>query len=224
MAVKYSGDPNNPSALTPTTFYRLAQIVPGARSSARVAATTPPLAVPLSLSSATIKKLGRLRLQSTTGTIRGLIATGSGRGTVPKATPKRFRPALGTLASGRLAVTFSGSGKLESTTINLSGKATMLVRSRRSRNTQICLSVKAAGGGGPARFSVIGATGKASGFAATGTGPPISFAKGTGRTSTVALAPRKGKARRLSRACRSLSKVLDGKKPKAKKRKQTRKR
>ncbi len=31
VAVKYSGDPSNPSALTPTTFYRLAQIVPGAR-------------------------------------------------------------------------------------------------------------------------------------------------------------------------------------------------
>ncbi len=95
----------------------------------------------------------------------------------------------------------------------------MLVRSRKSRKTQMCLSVKAAGGGGPARFSVVGATGKAKGFAATGTGPPISFAKGTGRTSTVALVPGKGKARRLTRACRSLSKVLDGKKPKARKRK-----
>ena len=218
VAVKYSGDPSNPSALTPTTFYRLAQIVPGARSSARVAAKTPPLAVPLTLSGATIKKLGRLRIGSTSGTIRGLVATGSGRGAVPKQTPKRFRSALKTLASGRFAVKFSGSGKLESTTINLSGKATMLVRSRRSRKTQICLSVTAAGGGGPARFSVRGATGTARGFSATGAGPPISFAKGTGRTSTVTLAPRMGKARGLSRTCRSLSRVLDGKKRKSRRR------
>jgi hypothetical protein len=110
------------------------------------------------------------------------------------------------------------------TTINLSGSATMLVRSRRSRKTQMCLSVKAAGGGGPARFSVRGATGKARGFAATGTGPPISFAKGTGRTSTIALVPRKGKARGLSRTCRSHSRVLDGKKLKSKSKSKSRKR
>jgi hypothetical protein len=50
------------------------------------------------------------------------------------------------------------------------------------------------------------------GFAATGTGPAISFDKGTGRSTTVALSPRKGKAHGLSRGCRSLSRVLDGKK------------
>jgi hypothetical protein len=210
--VRYSGDPSNPSALSPTTFYRLAQIVPGARSSARVAATAPPLAVPLSLSGAKIKRLGRLKLLSTTGTIRGLVATGSGKGKVPKATPKPFRSVLTTLASGRFALKFTGSGKLDSTTINLSGKATMLVRSRHSRKTQVCLSVKAAGGGGKARFKVLGATGRARGFGASGTGPALSFDKGTGRSSTVSLSPRRGKARRLTRSCRSLSRVLDGKK------------
>ena len=217
VSVRYT--PTSGNTLTATTFNRLAQIVPGARSTARAAATTPPLTVPLTLSGAKVKRVGRMKLRSTSGTVRGMIATGSGRGKVPKGTPRRFRSALRTLASGRFAVQFTGSGKLEGRTINLSGSATMLVRSRRSRKTQMCVSVKAAGGGGPARFSVRGATGKARGFAATGTGPPISFAQGTGRTATVTLKPRKGKARRLSRTCRSLSRVLDGKKLKSKKRK-----
>ena len=47
----------------------------------------------------------------------------------------------------------------------------------------MCLSVKAGRAGGPSRFTVRGATGKARGFAATGTGPALSFDDASGRTA-----------------------------------------
>jgi len=204
----------------PTTYFRLYEVKPpAAGATARASQTAKPLAAQLRLTGATVRRLGKLKLQSTTGTVKGMIATGSGRGSVPKETPKRYRSALQTLASGRFALKFSGAASLESSTINLRGSATMLVRSRSSRRTQMCLSVKAGRIGGPSRFTVRGATGKASGFAATGTGPALSFDDASSRTAAISLKPRKGKARKLSRACRSLSNVLDGKLPKAKKRK-----
>jgi hypothetical protein len=211
VAVTYRDSASSSFPYTPTVFYHLAEIVPG-RSIAHAAAKKTSLTVPLSLSGAKLKRLGKLKLAPTSGTVKGLIATGSGKGKVPKGTPKRYRSALKTLASGRFALKFTGSGKIDGTTIVLNGSATMLVRSRHSRKTQVCLSVKAAGGGGRARFKVRGATGRARGFAASGTGPAIAFDKGTGRSAAVALTPSRGKAHGLSRGCRSLSRVLDGKK------------
>ena len=223
VGVRYSGvssGSSTPPLYDATTFYRVYEVRQGARAaSARAAATAPPLAAQLKLNGATVRRLGKLKLKSTSGTVKGLIATGSGNGSLPKGTPRRYRSALRTLASGRFALKFTGAARLESTTINLKGSATMLVRSRRSRKTQMCLSVKAGRAGGASRFTVRSATGKARGFFAKGTGPAFSFDGDSGRTAAISLKPRKGKARKLSRSCRSLSRVLDGKLPKAKKQK-----
>jgi hypothetical protein len=209
VAVTYRDSASSSLPYYPTTYYHLAQIVPGARSAAKKQTA---LSVPLSLSGAKLKRLGKLKLAPTSAIVRGLLATGTGKGKVPKGTPKRYRAAMKTLASGRFALGYSGSARLLSTTITLSGKATMLVRSRHSRKTQVCLSVKAAGGGGKARFKVLGATGRARGFGASGTGPVLSFGKGTGHKTTVSLTPKRGKAHGLTRSCRALSRVLSGKK------------
>ena len=223
VGVRYSGvssGSSTPPLYDATTFYRVYEVRQGARAaSARAAAAAPPLAAQLKLNGATVRRLGKLKLKSTSGTVKGLIATGSGNGSLPKGTPRRYRSALRTLASGRFALKFTGAARLESTTINLKGSATMLVRSRRSRKTQMCLSVKAGRAGGASRFTVRSATGKARGFFAKGTGPAFSFDGDSGRTAAISLKPRKGKARKLSRSCRSLSRVLDGKLPKAKKQK-----
>jgi len=224
VGVRYTDSPGSSFPLEATTFYTAFEVRQGARATAgaavaRSAATAPPLAAQLKLNGATVRRLGKLKLGSTSGTVKGLIATGSGNGSLPKGTPRRYRSALRTLASGRFALKFTGAARLESTTINLKGSATMLVRSRRSRRTQMCLSVKAGRAGGASRFTVRSATGKARGFFARGTGPAFSFDGDSGRTAAVSLKPRKGKARKLSRSCRSLSRVLDGKLPKAKKQK-----
>jgi hypothetical protein len=212
VAVTYRDNPSSSTPYDSTVYYHLAQIVPGRSAHAAATKKKTSLSVPLKLSGAKLKKLGKLKLTSTSGTIRGLLATGTGSGKVPKGTPKRYRSALTTLASGRFALSYTGSARLLNTTITLSGKATMLVRSRHSRKTQVCLSVKAAGGGGKARFKVLGATGRARGFAGSGIGPTLSFDKGTGRSTSVTLTPRRGKAHGLTRSCRSLSRVLNGKK------------
>jgi hypothetical protein len=212
VAVTYRDNPSSSTPYTSTTYYRLVQVVPAARSAAKKKAVS--LAVPLSLSGAKLKRLGKVKYAPTSAIVRGLLATGTGKGKVPKGTPKAYRNAMQTLASGRFAVSYSGSARLLNTNITLGGKATMLVRSRHSRKTQVCLSVKAANGGGNARFKVLGATGRARGFGASGIGPVLTFGKGTGRSTTVTLTPKKGRAHGLSRSCRSLSRVLSGKKKK----------
>jgi hypothetical protein len=93
------------------------------------------------------------------------------------------------------------------------GKGTMLLRSAKSRRTQVCVTVTQPPKGAPGRLKVLGATGRAKGFSATGLTPPALFDGRTGADRAI-LSVRKGKARGLNGACRSLSRVLDGKKRK----------
>lgn len=209
VTVRYSQSASSSGPqYVPTLFYRLAEIVPGARATAHTAQKAKPLSLPLSLSSGKVSKLGKVKVRGTRGTVKGLVLTGTGKGKIPKSTPKRFRSALTTLASGRFAARFTGAGRQTASQVTLTGSATMLVRSRKSRRTQMCLSVKTTRGGAATRIKVLGATGSARGFRATGTGPALALAGDTGNSTTVALTPGKGKARKLSRTCRSLARTL----------------
>ena len=120
--------------------------------------------MPLRLTGARIKKRGKLKKSGLQLTVKNTVLTGTGRGTVPKRTPKALRSGLRAIASGRLAAKLSGSVSLLGNDDLLGkGSGTLLVRSRKSRKTQVCLKLSAPKQGGAARLKVLGATGKAAG-------------------------------------------------------------
>lgn len=210
VAVRHRDDPEATTAAA--TWYRLVAI--GATRKAQVARAraAAKLRVPLRLTGARVRKRGKVKAGGLQLTVRNAVLTGTGRGTVPKRTPKALRGGLRAIASGRLAAKVSGSASLLSDDDLIGkGSGTLLVRGRKSRRTQVCLKLTAPKLGGPARLRVIGATGRAAGLVATGTTPRIVIDGVPGRSSTITLSARKGKKRGLNRTCRSLARTLGGK-------------
>ena len=198
-------------------FFIVNRVLPAPR--AGIAAKGRKLTVSLNSGNAKIKRRGKLRVVDNGFLVNGMRVTGRARGSVPKGTPKSLRGAFRTLASGRYAATVGGSATLLGEQVVNSGKATVLVRSAKSRKTQVCLSVTQPPGGGPGTLKVIGATGKAKGLSATGQTPPaIVGASGKTLFDKGILTARRGKAKNLTAACRSLARELDGKKTKRRKR------
>jgi hypothetical protein len=194
--------------------YRLVEVAAPVRS--RMAAKGKKLSVPFTVTGGKVKRAGKLRLSGGDALVNGLTVTGTGRGKIPKGTPKALKPALRTLGSGRFAARLNGSATLLGRDVLGSGSATMLIRSRRSRSTQVCLRITQPPGAAPGKLRVLGATGRAKGFTATGTPPPALFDFDRTQTRRAAITARKGKARGLNGTCRALARELGGKK-KAKK-------
>jgi hypothetical protein len=216
QSVRYSvtGNP----ALAAATYYRVATVTPAAR--AGIAAKAKKLTVSLNSGNVKIKRRGRLTVGDNGFRIKGMRVTGKGRGGVPKGTPKSLRGAFKALTSGRYAAALDGTANLLGRRVVNSGKAIVLVRSSKSRRTQVCLGVTQPAGGGPGRVAILGATGKAKGLTGKGVTPPaIVTASGRPVFDTAVLSARKGKGRGLSRGCRALARDLDGKKAKKKRRK-----
>jgi hypothetical protein len=216
QSVRYSvtGNP----AVVPATYFRVATVTPAAR--AGMAAKAKRLTLSLNSGTVKIKRRGRLTVGDNGFRIKGMRVTGKGRGGVPKGTPKSLRGAFRAITSGRYAATLDGTASLLGRQVINSGKATVVVRSSKSRRTQVCLSVTQPAGAGPGRVAILGATGKAKGLTGKGVTPPaIITASGRPVFDRAILNARKGKARGLSRTCRALARDLDGKKAKKKRRK-----
>ena len=210
VAVRHRDEPQG--AIAAATFYRLIAISSTRNAQTSRARAAARLRVPLRLTGARIRKRGKLKKSGLKLTVKDTVVTGTGRGTVPKRTPKALRSGLRALASGRLAAKLSGSVSLLGNDDLLGkGSGTLLVRSRKSRKTQVCLKLSAPKPGGSARLKVLGATGKAAGLVATGTTPAVVIDGVPGRSSAVTLSARKGKKRGLNRTCRSLARTLSGK-------------
>jgi len=209
VAITHSENAQNP-LYAAATFYRLIAIGSSRTAQFSRARAAAKLSVPLRLTGVRIKKRGTVRKSGVKLTVKNAIVTGTGRGTVPRRTPKALRSGLRAIASGRLAARLSGSASLLGNDDLLGkGSGTLLVRSRKSPKTQVCLRLSAAKQGGAAKLKVLGATGRAAGLVATGTTPVFVLDGVPGRSSAITLSARKSKKKRgLNRTCRSLARTL----------------
>lgn len=170
---------------------------------------------------------GRMSLVAKGVTAKGMIVRGSlkGKVRVAKSNRKRKVPAgVKVLRNGRFAGTFDGTLPSAGEDFGAPyGKGTLLVRDPKDRTTQLCLRVTQ-NSRTKTRFVILGATGKARGLRGSGEFPAIlpdtPGKKKPSKTARITFTLSKGKAKKLSKSCRTLIKrQLAPKKQSSKKRK-----
>jgi hypothetical protein len=184
---------------------RIPRLVTTAKAGTRLTATLTPKAV-------TPVTVRRVSLVSIGIAARGLVIRGGLSGKVSvKRLGQKVPPGIKVLNNAVFAGTLDGTVPMrpDGTYGTPTGSGLLLASARKDRRTMVCMSVKQPSAT-RTRFTVLGATGKASGLRASGAFPPLVLDALSQRTRStkVAITVKTGKPKGLSRKCRALTKHL----------------
>jgi hypothetical protein len=140
--------------------------------------------------------------------VTGAVVNGTVKGKLPAKAPAALKAGLRALGDARFAMRFDGTAAPLGSDVALAGKGTLLIRARKDARTQLCLRLTTPGAG-TGRYTVLGATGRATGLRSSGSLPAAVFSlRGAASADALTLATSKGAAKALPAACRALAKDL----------------